>query len=164
MENNPFANWPHEHVDLKKDAVQRLRSNGGRLTTQRQEILDAFQKASEHPTVDEIFRIAREKDSRLNLSTVYRTMRWLEKEGFLQSRIFPEAERSERFDTARPEAHHHFLCVRCHALIEFDMEELESLSRNFERRYGLKVTHAEIVLYGYCASCREAIVAEASKE
>jgi Fe2+ or Zn2+ uptake regulation protein len=124
------------------------------MTCQRKNILEAFRSADEHPTAEEIYRIAKRQDATLNLSTVYRTLRWLEREGLLRARAFPEADRSERYDTALPVAHHHFVCTTCRSVVEFDVVELESISRNMEKRYGLRVKQATLVLYGQCAACR----------
>lgn len=154
MGNMPVPTWTHEHGDLPLEASQLVRSRGGRMTSQRKIILDAFRLADEHPTAEEIYRIARQRDATLNLSTVYRTLRWLEREGLNRARAFPEADRSERYDTALPVAHHHFVCTTCRTVVEFDVVELESISRNMERRYGLRVKEATLVLYGQCATCR----------
>jgi Fe2+ or Zn2+ uptake regulation protein len=78
----------------------------------------------------------------------------------ISARAFPAADRSERFDTALPVAHHHFVCTTCRSIIEFDVDELESISRNMERRHGLRVKQATLVLYGLCAACRTAQTAD----
>jgi Fur family transcriptional regulator, ferric uptake regulator len=73
----PAPEWIHEHGDLKLDAAKIVHSRGGRMTSQRKIILDSFRLANEHPTAEDIFRLARKHDPSLNLSTVYRTLRWL---------------------------------------------------------------------------------------
>jgi Fur family transcriptional regulator, ferric uptake regulator len=156
MGNLSAPAWTHEHGDLQQGAATLVRSRGGRMTSQRRNILEAFRSADEHPTAEEIYCIARERDAGLNLSTVYRTLRWLEREGLLRARAFPEADRSERYDTALPVSHQHFVCTSCRSIVEFDVVELESISRNMERRYGLRVKQATLVLYGLCAACRAA--------
>jgi Fur family transcriptional regulator, ferric uptake regulator len=149
-----MAEWKHEHGNLATDAAGRLRSHGGRMTAQRRLILEAFRAASEHPTAAEIHDIARRKDPSLNLSTVYRTMRWLEQEGLVQTRLFGDESRSERFDSAIPTAHHHFICTRCHRIVEFDAASLAALVGALERRHAFQVAQSELVLYGLCADCR----------
>jgi Fe2+ or Zn2+ uptake regulation protein len=126
------------------------------MTAQRRMILEAFRAASEHPTAAEIFAIARRKDPNLNLSTVYRTMRWLEQEGLVQTRLFGDESRSERFDSAMPAAHHHFVCTVCRRIVEFDAAAFDRMVRALERRYGFRTAQSELVLYGTCAECRAA--------
>jgi Fe2+ or Zn2+ uptake regulation protein len=151
-----MAEWTHEHANLMEDAAGLLRTRGGRMTSQRRLILHAYRAASEHPTAEEIFQIARRKDPGLNLSTVYRTMRWLEHEGLVRSRLLDADSRSERFDSARPAAHHHFVCSACRRIVEFDASELGPVLRSLERRLGLRVDESTLVLHGLCDRCRPA--------
>jgi Fur family ferric uptake transcriptional regulator len=146
--------WNHEHANLAVETAGFLRTRGGRMTLQRRLILEAFGAASDHPTAGEIFKIARRKDASLNLSTVYRTMRWLEQAGLVQARLLDADSRSERFDSARPAAHHHFICNRCGRIVEFDDSELGPALRAIERRHGLQVEHSTLVFYGLCDQCR----------
>jgi Fe2+ or Zn2+ uptake regulation protein len=148
--------WAHEHANLIEDAAGLLRSRGGRMTAQRRLILKAYRAASEHPTAEDIFQIARRKDPGLNLSTVYRTMRWLEREGLVRARLLDSESRSERFDSARPGEHHHFICSECRCIVEFDSSELKPVLCALERRHGLRVDHSTLVLHGLCERCRAA--------
>jgi Fe2+ or Zn2+ uptake regulation protein len=151
-----MAEWKHEHGNLVEDASGKLKSHGGRMTDQRRFILEAFRSASEHPTAGEIFRIARRRDSDLNLATVYRTVRWLEREGLVQARVFEPGSRSERFDSARPAAHHHFVCSACQRIIEFDASGLAEVIRVLAKQYALQVDQSTLVLHGVCFDCRSA--------
>jgi len=54
------------------------------------------------PPQKRIFSVVQERDPSLNLSTVYRTLRWLEQEGLVSARRFDEERRQERFDPALP--------------------------------------------------------------
>jgi len=147
--------WAHEHGDLVAEAARLLRERGGRMTAQRRAILEAFRSASEHPSAEELFAIASRGDPRLNLSTVYRTLRWLAKENLVREITFSEAGRSSRFDTARPAAHHHFVCTGCGAILEFDAAEVAALRRRMERRLRVQVDRSTLVLYGRCAACSQ---------
>jgi Fe2+ or Zn2+ uptake regulation protein len=146
--------WRHEHANLMEDAAGLLRTRGGRMTAQRRLILKVYREASEHPTAEEIHKIARRKDPGLNLSTVYRTMRWLEQEGLVRARRLDADSRSERFDSARPDEHHHFVCSECRRIVEFDGSELEPVLRSLEKRYRLRIDQSTLVLHGLCDQCR----------
>jgi|WetSurMetagenome_2_1015567.scaffolds.fasta_scaffold158769_2 Fe2+ or Zn2+ uptake regulation protein len=148
--------WAHEHANLMEDAAGLLRTRGGRMTAQRRLILKVYREASEHPTAEEIHKIARRKDPGLNLSTVYRTMRWLEQEGLVRARRLDPDSRSERFDSALPDEHHHFVCSACRRIVEFDGSELEPVLRSLEKKYGMRVDQSVLVVHGLCSRCRSA--------
>lgn len=141
--------------DLVNEAQERLRAQGGRLTAQRRLLFAILDSLGEHPTAEELFIIARENDPDLNLSTVYRTLRWLEAENLVSARVFDEERRQERFDPALPSEHHHFMCTRCRNVIEFDSHLFESIKSQFQELNGARVKTGSIVLYGLCTDCRK---------
>lgn len=135
-----------------QEIIERLRARGGRMTPQRRLILEALEGTSGHPTAEEVHVLARRRDPRLHLSTVYRTLRWLEAEGWVSSRWFQE-ERQERFDPATPSEHHHFVCTSCKSVIEFDDPLIPRVKSAFERRVGASVGVISVELYGLCPNC-----------
>ena len=139
--------------ELVSQASERLRSQGGRMTNQRRLLLSILDSLGEHPTAEELLLIAREQDSDLNLSTVYRTLRWLEAENLVSARLFAEERRQERFDAALPSEHHHFMCTRCKNVIEFDTDLLVDIKSQFQDSSGASVRTGSIVLYGLCPKC-----------
>jgi Fe2+ or Zn2+ uptake regulation protein len=140
--------------DLVSEAQERLRAQGGRLTAQRRILFAILDSLGEHPTAEELLLLARADDPDLNLSTVYRTLRWLEAENLVSARVFNEGRRQERFDPALPSEHHHFMCTRCRNVIEFDSHLFESIKSQFQELNGARVKTGSIVLYGLCAECR----------
>ena len=141
--------------DLVSAAQERLRGQGGRLTVQRRLLFTNLDSLSEHPTAEDLFLLAREKDPDLNLSTVYRTLRWLEAENLVSARVFDEGRRQERFDPALPSEHHHFMCTSCRNVIEFDSSLFSSIKSQFQELNGARVTTGSIMLYGLCANCHQ---------
>ena len=63
---------------LIQETSKRLRLQGGRMTPQRRLILQILETLTSHPTAEELYYLAHQQDPTLNLSTVYRTLRWLE--------------------------------------------------------------------------------------
>ena len=139
--------------DLVNTAQERLRAQGGRLTAQRRLLFSTLETLGEHPTAEELLLLAREKDPDLNLSTVYRTLRWLEAENWVRARVFDEEPRQERFDAALPSEHHHFMCTSCRKVIEFDSNLFAPIKSQFQELSGALVTTGSIVLYGLCPNC-----------
>lgn len=136
-------------------AAQRLHAQGGRMTSQRRLILEALDCLGCHPTAEEIFALACQRDASLNLSTVYRTLRWLEQEGLVSARRFDENRRQERFDAVTPSEHHHFQCSGCKMVIEFDHPLIQSIKTQFAASSGCRVASASMMLYGLCPQCQK---------
>ncbi|HSV85114.1 MAG TPA: Fur family transcriptional regulator [Levilinea sp.] len=139
---------------LEKQVERRLRSSGGRMTNQRRLILKTLQSLSGHPTVEDIYHTARKSDASVNLSTVYRNIRWLEENELISPRQFQGERVQQRFDPASPEEHYHFRCRQCSAIIEFSDERIEEIRSHFEAQSGVQVSQVSLVLYGLCKHCR----------
>lgn len=138
-----------------KDVIKRAHSQGRRMTAQRRLILKTLQSIQGHPTAEEVYQMVKPDAPRLHLSTVYRTMRWLEEEGLVSSLWLEDDRRQERFDTSSPSGHQHFVCSRCKRVIEFDSPELDRIQAQFEQEHGVCVESASLVFYGLCPHCLE---------
>ncbi|MFM8322443.1 MAG: Fur family transcriptional regulator [Chloroflexota bacterium] len=141
--------------NLIDDVTERLRSQGGRMTAQRRMILEALGCLGCHPTAEEIFAVVNRRDPSIHLSTVYRTLRWLEAEGLVSGRRFEDGVRTERFDPVLPNEHHHFICDLCKTVIEFEHPVIETIKQDIARQYGARVGSASMLLHGICAACQK---------
>lgn len=140
--------------NLVGQSEERLRAQGGRMTAQRRLILATLETLADHPTAEELYALVRQEDASLHLSTVYRTLRWLEQEDLVSARFFNEERRQERFDPAYPSEHHHFMCSDCRNVIEFDSGLVNQIKAEFARSSGAQVETASITLYGLCPDCQ----------
>jgi len=140
---------------LLQHAADTLSTSGGRMTRQRRLILAALTECADHPTAEDIYRAVLPADPTLNLSTVYRTLRWLEQEGLLTSRHFEGEPHQDRFDPVAEQGsdHYHFRCRSCNRIIEFDAPLLEQVKQTFSRQHNAAINSASLILYGLCADC-----------
>jgi Fur family transcriptional regulator, ferric uptake regulator len=136
-----------------QDTLKRAHSPGRRMTAQRRLILETLQSIQGHLTAEEVYKLVKPHAPRLHLSTVYRTMRWLEEEGLVSSLWLEDDRRQERFDTSIPSQHHHFVCSVCKEVIEFDSSDLARIQAKFEQEHGVAVETASLVFYGLCRRC-----------
>jgi Fe2+ or Zn2+ uptake regulation protein len=141
--------------NLVEEAIDLLHVYGGRMTDQRRLILETLETLDSHPSAEELHFIVREQDPKIHLSTIYRTLRWLEQEGLVSSRWFEEDRRQERFDPALPIEHHHFICTQCKKVIEFDDPMVRSIMDRFEEAFEAQIKETTIVLYGICSKCKK---------
>jgi Fe2+ or Zn2+ uptake regulation protein len=123
------------------------------MTEQRRLILETLKSVKGHPTAEELHQLVRRRSPGVHLSTVYRTMRWLEEEGMVNSLWLEEDRRQERFDTSFTTDHHHFVCTSCKQVVEFDSPELARIQALYEQEQGVNVENASLVFYGLCRQC-----------
>jgi Fe2+ or Zn2+ uptake regulation protein len=143
-------------MSLLAEATKRLHSHGGRLTPQRSLILQILEATPGHPTAVEIYLQVKQHLPNVHLSTIYRTLRWLQEEGLVNPRVFAEPTRQERFDANHPSEHSHFFCQSCGEVVEFVEPALkDQITSNFEAHTGAQVKQASLVLYGTCAKCQK---------
>ena len=121
-------------------------AKGMRMTEQRRVIARVLSGALDHPDVEELHRRCAEIDSRISISTVYRTVRLFEDAGIIARHDFREGR--ARYET-HPEAHHdHLINLRNGEVIEFRSEEIERLQAEIARKLGYRLVDHRLELYG----------------
>jgi Fe2+ or Zn2+ uptake regulation protein len=135
-------------------ASSRLHAHGGRMTPQRRMILLALDSFNDHPTAEEIYHQLHKHDPTLHLSTIYRTLRWLEQEGLVQGCPFNAERHTERFDPSTPGDHHHFICKFCGVVFEFDLPSINTIKKEYEQTSLATVETVQLLLYGICHNCQ----------
>jgi Fur family ferric uptake transcriptional regulator len=121
-----------------------------RHTRQRAAIRAAFESAARPLGPGELLEAARGASPDLGAATVYRAIRSLLDEGWLESVELPGEP--ARYEIAGKRHHHHFHCRSCGRVFE-----LEGCPDGLERLLprGFEVSGHEVLLYGRCASCRQ---------
>ncbi|MCL0094608.1 transcriptional repressor, partial [Dehalococcoidales bacterium] len=116
-------------------------------------ILEIIRQGEGHLDADEIYRRARDKQPRLNLSTVYRTLRLFKKLGLVEELHFDEAH--HHYEVKPAAEHHHLVCLGCGKVIEFHQPTSRYIKRNVPEAKEFEVIEMEIRVSGYCAKCRQ---------
>ena len=96
----------------KRDLIDAIRSQGRRLTRPWQLVLEILKENKEHLDAETIFERARERDARIGLATVYRTLAFLKEIGLVDEYQFGEDHgHFEAVQDDRP--HYHFTWMNC---------------------------------------------------
>ena len=133
---------------------QILRSEGKRVTPQRQLLLRIIQRSEGHLDADEIYRQAKQHDPRISLSTVYRTLNLLKR-----LRVISETDLGEgyvRYELLERGRHHHLVCRQCGESFAFEHELLKPLQRRLLKNYGFAADVDHFAIFGLCRRCRPA--------
>ena len=128
---------------------------GMRLTRQRQILLDLIDKTGEHLDAERLYRMAREKDPKLNRVTVYRTLKLLKEGGLVDELdLMHQAGEQHYYETRRKQEHAHVICLTCGKVEEFFGEPLQRLRRQIESHFGFQIVLARTEVGGYCSHCQ----------
>jgi Fur family ferric uptake transcriptional regulator len=140
-------------TEKKASKIDRkaLSSAGLRMTNQRALILEIIRQG--HLDADEVYRQARDKQPRLSLSTVYRTLRILKKLGLVDELHFEETH--HHYEVKPSAEHHHLVCLGCGKIVEFECSLSQRMRQDIARKKGFEVTGVEVNMTGYCAKCRQ---------
>ena len=126
---------------------------GMRVTSQRALILEIIRHGQGHLDADEVYRRARQKQPRLSLSTVYRTLQAFKRLGLIEEVHFDEAH--HHYEVKPPAEHHHLVCLGCGRVVEFRYPLARYVKRNVVEAKGFDITSTEVRMTGYCPECRK---------
>jgi Fur family ferric uptake transcriptional regulator len=132
-----------------------LRQRGVRLTRQRRLLLELIDRSGMHLDAESLYRMAREKDAKLNRVTVYRTLKLLKEGGLVDELDLAHFQGDQHYyETRLKQEHAHIICLRCGRVEEFFGEELKILRSQVESQFGFEIRFARTEVGGYCAHCR----------
>lgn len=138
-------------VDRRVEHFEEAAKKAGvKLTHQRIEIFREVAASVDHPSAEAVLKALRPRMPTVSLDTVYRTL-WLLNDLGLVSTLGPKKE-SVRFD-ANLTHHHHYVCLRCGLVRDFESAELNALHiPESVAEYGsVDATHIEV--RGVCRRC-----------
>jgi Fur family transcriptional regulator, ferric uptake regulator len=139
-------------VAFRTRAREALRGDGYRMTKQRDTLLDVVEHAEGHLDADGIYDLARRRDPRISLSTVYRTLNLLKRHDLVDELRLSEEHRHYEARTGRPE-HYHLVCVDCGSVQEVPGAFLDRLREELRRERGFRVTGVQLDVQGHCGRC-----------
>jgi Fur family ferric uptake transcriptional regulator len=116
-----------------------------RQTRQRQAIRRVFEDAQRPLGANEVLEAAGAHAPGLGIATVYRALKRLVEEGFLDSVELPGE--APRYEPAGKQHHDHFRCRRCARVFEVEC------SVRLPKLRGFVVEDHEVVLAGLCPQC-----------
>lgn len=116
------------------------------MTGQRRTIARVLTEARDHPDVEEVHRRAHALDSKISLSTVYRTLKLFAEKGILERHDFGHGR--GRYEEASRRHHDHLVDVETGRVIEFSNEQIEALQERIARELGFSLVGHRLELYG----------------
>jgi len=131
-----------------------LRSTRRRVTDQRRLLLEIIREHGEHLDADQIYALARRRNPRLSLSTVYRTLGLLRDLGLVDEVHLGQDH--HHYEMKPAAAHHHLICRACGRVTEFSTFLADEMAASVGDQYGYDVQEVRIELTGLCDLCCQA--------
>ena len=146
-----MSNKAHSKVEQRLEHLKAVAKKAGvKLTHQRLEIFRELAATEEHPDADSIFRAVQQRMPTVSVDTVYRTL-WMLHDLGLVTTLGPQRD-GVRFD-ANLDQHHHYVCVRCGLVRDFESADLNALVvPDVVKRLG-SIADAHVEVRGVCAKC-----------
>ena len=140
-------------VELSRGTEQRLSAAGLRITRQRKLILHILERSGGHLDACQIHHRARDRESRLSLSTVYRTLAVLKESGLVRELHLDDEHHHYELD--RQDEHSHLVCLSCGRVVEVESLPFAQAAQSVGQQHGFHVTNTHVELTGTCQRCRE---------
>ena len=138
---------------MSEGASTLLAAAGLRATPQRTAIVGELVREPNDVTAQELHdRLRARGGSAPGLATVYRTLTRLADAGVVDALTHHAGELCYR--VCGDDHHHHFVCSRCHRVVEIGDCRIDAWLDDLAGRHGFDVTGHRVELEGVCADCR----------
>jgi len=124
-----------------------------RVTSARLAILDAV-RGGQHPSADEIARLARERVGHVTLQAVYEALGAFTEAGLL--RKIDLGSGPARYEDRVGDNHHHLACRRCGTVADVDCVVGAAPCLEPTESYGFAIDEAQVTFWGMCPRCQAA--------
>ena len=128
------------------DIETKCKEKGVRLTDQRRLIARIISESENHPSVDELHKKVSERDAKISIATVYRTVRLFEEAGIFAKHDF--RGNKSRYEQASDEHHDHLIDINTGEIVEFTNDKIEKLQKEVAEKLGYKLVDHRLELYG----------------
>ena len=136
----------------KDDIMQALK-----YSRQRESIKNFLAGRKDHPTADIVYTELRKTYPNISLGTVYRNLALLTDLGDIQK--ITAGDGVDRYD-ANTTPHNHFICRRCKAVLDLDMEDISYIKDIASEKFDGVIESYSVNFYGICPSCKRDLTNE----
>jgi len=126
---------------------------GRPVTNQRSLLLDIIRQANRHLDADELYRLAKKREPRISLATVYRNLKLFKELGLIAERKLGDTH--SHYEIRGAADHHHLVCLGCGQVIEFESPFIAKATDKIKRENDFDVTSIQLKMEGYCSKCKK---------
>ena len=129
--------------------LDELRSQGFRITEQRQIVLKAITKRPR--SVEEIHKALQKKGALVDLASVYRSVQLFVDNNLVHELDFGDG--IKRYE-ASSEHHHHIICNGCGKVEDILLKTENKFIKEAARNSQFKITNHSLEFFGLCQKCQ----------
>jgi Fur family ferric uptake transcriptional regulator len=126
---------------------------GRPVTTQRSLLLDIIRKTDKHLDADELYRIAKEKEPRISLATIYRNLKLFKELGLIAESSLGDTH--SHYEAKSKADHHHMVCLGCGKIVEFDSPFITKAAAAVKKEKNFDIASIQLRIEGYCPECKQ---------
>ena len=134
-----------------------LHSSSYKLTPQREATVRVLlENEEEHLSVEDVYRLVKEKYPEIGLATVYRTLELLTELKIVDKVNFGDGV--ARYDLRKEgenHFHHHLVCIECGSVEEIQEDLLDDVEEIVEERWHFIVKDHRLTFHGICRECQK---------
>ena len=124
-----------------------------RNTKQKEIILDILKENRIHPTINEIYVLAKEKYPSIGQATIYRNVNRLVEEGKILK--LPNSNNDSYHYDIDISSHDHLLCKKCGKIIDIFDNDYDDIFESIAKKNKITIDRATILLEGKCSKCNK---------
>ncbi len=133
-------------------------ANSGYATANRKKILDFLKENHNRTlTVADIDAYLKSCNSEVNITTIYRYLDKLEKEGTVMKYVAEKGSQATYQYVEHGhncEDHLHLQCVKCGQVIHLECHFMHEILEHVEKEHGFMMQCKNSIIYGMCNTCR----------
>ena len=137
-----------------EELVAKLRKRDYRLTPQRIALLRLLAASNGHPSAHELYDQMKEQFPTTSLATVYKTLNVLKEMDEVLELGFSGDD--NRYDGNKPFPHPHLICIRCHKILDSEVNLDQGLIQKVAQSSGYQIVGHRLDFYGLCPECKDA--------
>lgn len=136
------------------DLLDKLKSNGFKITEQRKAILQALVSNNNNLiSVEKLLSESKKNYHKTNMTTIYRNLEILEKLCLVHKIINEDGTALYKLVCSVKQHHHHLICKKCGKTEAIDYCPIKDLEQILNDK-NFNLTNHKLELYGYCKNCR----------
>ena len=140
---------------LTSEWIAVLRARGYRMSAPLQVVVDVVAASQRVLSPIQVFDLARQKNAKIGLVTVYRTLEKLEEIGLIQRVHQPSG--CQAFIAVNAGHQHILICERCGLVEFFSGDRLDNLMSDVAQETGYRISGHWLQLFGLCTKCQSEI-------